>query len=144
MKRTKSKRSEGTVLIVVLVCLAVATGILLGAVQSSLRQRLQTRQELQMEQTRWLLDAGVSHAITELQRSDEYEGESIKLEAHIGKYKNAELEISVRQEDSEEAIHVRVVAHLGGPHEKSPRMQRSKEFTVNLPTNPDDDTNLEE
>ncbi len=64
-----SRQRNGTIVIAVLVCLAIATTILFGAIEVSLRQRRQVRSETQMEQTYWLLDAGIGAAIAKFDRA---------------------------------------------------------------------------
>ena len=55
----RSPTRKGSVLIVVLVCLSFAATVLFGALRTSLQQRRQLRNEHDLVQTEWLLDAGV-------------------------------------------------------------------------------------
>ncbi len=135
MKRQRFINRRGTILIAVLVCMGIATTILLGAVQSSLRQRRQMRQELQMEQTKWLLDASVGRAISRLQKQPGYDGETLLVAPALEKYSTATLEIAVVREDQpDNRIRAQVKARLGGLSERTPSMQRSREFVVNTST----------
>ncbi len=59
----RSRRRNGTVLIAVLACAAVAVSLVMLSVQVSLRQRRILRTEHQLEQTRWVLDAAVRKSI---------------------------------------------------------------------------------
>ncbi len=67
------RQRVGTILIVVLVCLVVVTSILFGAITVSIRHRQQLRNELQLEQTYWLLDAGIGLAIDKFKQSPNFE-----------------------------------------------------------------------
>lgn len=128
--RQKTRR-RGTVLIAVLVCMGFATVVLLGAVQTSLHQRRHMRQEMQMEQTRWLLDAGLSMGVARLIEKPEYVGETLALTPELGKYTNAEVEITViRDDESDSQFRLLVTAQLGSMDESYPVMKRSKEIVV--------------
>ena len=128
--RQKTRR-RGTVLIAVLVCMGFATVVLLGAVQTSLHQRRHMRQEMQMEQTRWLLDAGLSMGVARLIEKPEYVGETLALTPEFGKYTNAEVEITViRDDESDSQFRLLVTAQLGSMDESDPVMKRSKEIVV--------------
>lgn len=117
---------SGTVLLVVLVCMVVTTSIVLGAVQSSLRHRRQLRQDIQMEQTRWLLDAGIGRAISQLERDADYDGETINDILLAEKYKCV---VEIQQLDSTDQQKFRVVAQtMAG--ENLPSMQRSKTIVI--------------
>lgn len=123
---------RGSILIAVLACTAIATTILLGAVQSSLRHRQQLRQDLQLEQTRWLLDAGVGHAIASLNSQPAYDGETIRVDPAFEQYPNANVQISViRKNQPANLVRVRVTAQLSRSGELAPSTRRSMEFRVN-------------
>ena len=63
-RRQRDRR--GVIIVVVLVCLVVATMIILGSVNISTRYRRQLRDDLRVEQATWLLDAGVRVAIAKV------------------------------------------------------------------------------
>ena len=98
MKSSRSTRS-GAILLCVLACLGVATAIVMVSIQSSLRTRRQIRQELQLEQTRSLLDAGVAYAKSRLSADPEYEGESWQVDPGFGPYAEATVEIAISADD---------------------------------------------
>lgn len=134
-RRLRTRR--GTVLIAVLVCMGVAITIVLAVVQVSLRQRRQLRQELQMEQTKWLMDAGIGHATARLKAEPGYDGETMSVAPQIEKYSKASIEISVSRNDRlAERVRVKITARLGDSDEQSQWTRRSKEIVVDLdPTN---------
>ncbi len=129
---------RGAILVAVLVCLGIATTIVLGAVQSSIRQHRQVRQELQLEQTRWLLDAGIERAIAGFQAQPEsYAGESLTITPGLKKFDRATIEISVMENDAiTERARLRVTARLAGAAATAPVMQRSQEIVLNTKRSP--------
>ena len=126
MKNRHRAEKRGTVLLVVLVCMVVATSIVLGAVQSSLRHRRQLHQEIQLEQTRWLLDAGISRAISQLDRDPEYDGETIKDISIAGKY-NCVVEVQQLESAGQQKFRVVAKTMVG---KNLPSMQRSKTIVI--------------
>lgn len=130
-QRFRTRR--GAVLIVVLVCMGVAMTIVLGVVQISLRQRRQLRQDLQMEQTKWLMDAGIGQAIARLKAQPDYDGETMSVAPAIKKYANATIEISVNRIDQPtDQVRVRITAQLGEPSEQIALTRRSQEVVVKV------------
>lgn len=129
MNRTQIGKRSGTVAFVVLVCLVVTTTIVLGAVSSSLRQRRQLQQEIQLEQTRLLLDAGIAKAISEFENDPAYAGETLDKIDAIGNYKNAFLEI--KKIESKPA-QFQITAKLAQSEDVGHRqlVQRSKTITL--------------
>jgi type II secretory pathway component PulK len=138
MKRHSGSTRRGTVLVAVLVCMGFATIVLLGAVQNSLHQRRQLRLELQMEQTRWLLDAGLSTGLARLQAKPDYDGETLTVTPALDNYDNASVEIAViRDVETKKPVRLRATAQLGTSNENIPKMKRSQEIVVdNSQTNP--------
>ena len=128
------RNRRGAVLIAVLVCMGFATVVLLGIVQNSLHQRRQMRRNLQMEQTQWLLDAGLSTGIARLMENSDYEGETISVTPQMEKYTRGSIEITVIREDApEQKIRLRVRARLENANESLPEIQRSKEIVIDEP-----------
>jgi len=110
----KSKK-RGGVLIVVLVCLSVIGALIFASLQTSLRQRRQLDRELQMEQTRWLAEAGLGHAMELINSSD---GDFNKDKPVIIKPKldgdlAAEVAIEFQQSGGERATTANVTAWIG-------------------------------
>ncbi len=134
MIRHSRPRRRGTVLVAVLVCMGFATVVLLGVVQNSLAQRRQVRRNLQMEQTQWLLDAGLNMGIARIREKPDYDGETLALRPVLEKYSNGSIEITViRNEAAEQEIRLRVTAQLGNANESYPDIKRSREIVVGRP-----------
>lgn len=71
-----ARNREGSILIVVLVCLGFAATVLFGALRTSLQHRRQMHNEYDAVQTEWLLDAGVRLATRKLREDDSYAGQT--------------------------------------------------------------------
>ena len=123
-------------MIAVLVCIGVATTILFGAVEQSLRCRRQMRNEAQLEQVRWLVDAGVRKAISNLEQRPGYEGESFVVTPQICENLVAKLEIKVSPTESATGqVRVVVTAALNKADEELPKVKRSKELVFDVGMN---------
>jgi type II secretory pathway component PulK len=138
MSRQSATNRRGTVLIAVLVCMGFATSILLGVVQTSLRLRREVRRDLQMEQTKWLMDLGVVKAISGMQSQPGYDGETLAISTALAKYGDASIDIKVIREDQPtDRVRLRVTARLSGSGgTPSSTTQRSTEVIVSLPDKP--------
>ena len=122
-------RNRGVVLIAVLVCIGVVATILFGVVEQSLRCRRQMRNETQLEQVRWLVDAGVRKAITELEQAPGYEGERFVVAPAIYDNLNANVEIKVKPVESDsDRVRVAVTATLCRADQETAKLKRTKEF----------------
>lgn len=127
-----SSSRNGSVLIVVLVCLSFAGTVLLGALRTSLQQRRQLRNEHDSVQTEWLLDAGVRLAIGQLQRDESYSGQTAKFEEGLRDGQVGVVEIVVsRGSESNERQLVQVNAKLRRPGGRF-GIQRSLDFQIPL------------
>ena len=132
-------RRSGGVLIAVLVCMSVAATILLCAVEKSLRCRRQLRNEAQLEQVRWLVDAGIRKAVANLQKDDKYSGERITVSPEMYESLVADVEIDVsptksRGKSSKESVRILVTATLRRQESTSPKVKRVKELVFDRPT----------
>ena len=70
-ERIFGRRRDAAILIVVLVCLGIASSMTVTAMQSSLRARREMSRQWQLEQTRWLLDAGIRQAMNSATKTDQ-------------------------------------------------------------------------
>lgn len=129
---------RGTVLIAVLVCMGIATSIFLGSVQTTLRLRREARQELQLEQTKWLTDLGVRRGLARLQDQPDYEGETLTMNPRLEKYSEASIAIEVvRKGRSEPVVTLQVTARLKGKGRyQQPTTQRSVKIMVDSTEDP--------
>ena len=125
--RHKSRR--GTVLVAVLVCIGIALAITLVALRSSLSTRRQLVLERQVEQTRWLLDAGITRAIRSVSSNKDFEREIWLVEPMLADYRRAEVEAIVLQRNNNQ-VRVRVTATTVGVDPVAKPVQRSKIFTI--------------
>ncbi len=122
---------SGSALVVVLVALAVCTSILLTLTSSSLRSRRQLRTELQVEQTHWLLDAGIRRAYQQLGSDAAYEGESFRIMLDELDDGIAQVDITIANEHSDrKAIEVKV--QIGDDDEPGVVTRKSKRLSVKM------------
>ena len=134
----RGQKRSGTILIVVLVCLAVVSTILFGAVKASLRNRGQIRTEVQMEQTYWLLDAGIDVAIAKFGQDSEFSEHEFTTDSTLKNFKGR-VDIKVI-ERNDQTVRIRVTAKLQGSQEHSQVTRRSRVFTLEIPSPVADDT----
>ena len=129
LERKNTGSRSATVLVAVLVCLGVATTILLAAVQVSLGHRRQIRQELQMEQTKWLVDAGVRKALAEVEADEDYSGDIFSV-VPLLKYDNAKLEIQVTLDEDESSALIKVSALVNRGKDEMTETNQTTELTI--------------
>lgn len=104
---------RGSVLIVVLVCLGFAATLMMGALRMGLQQRRQMRNERDLLQTEWLLDAGVRLAVQTLSADEDYDGQTLTFAQGLQPEHKGVVEIRVDdQPDSNDSRLVRVFATL--------------------------------
>lgn len=131
MNQHQNVTRRGTILILVLVCMGVATSIVLATVQSSVRQRRQMRQELKMEQTQWLLEAGIRRGISRWDDEVAYEGETWAVTPALAKYPNATVKIEViRDISTGESVQLLVTARCGSSDDETQTIQRSRKLIM--------------
>lgn len=137
--RTNSMR-QGAILVCVLVCMGIAITIVLASVRSSLQVRRQMRREIQLEQTRWLLEAGMNRAASQLRQQSEYEGETWLVDPALTAYTGAIIEIAVTGDDvPENNVRLQVTARIPAQDPASKPTQRSE--TVIVPISKTDSDN---
>ncbi|WP_153557231.1 hypothetical protein [Roseimaritima sediminicola] len=144
---TTLKRRRGILLISVLLALAIVTTLVFLAVRTGLQTRRQMRREVQMEQTRWLLDAGIARGLRELRQSPEYRGETWQVAPVPPPYRFASVTIEVRPAADDDnppaATHLRVTAVVSATDAPVPLHTTRRSHTVLLaqPSSlPDDET----
>jgi type II secretory pathway component PulK len=130
MRPSSHEHRRGTLLVCVLVCLGIATSIMLSAIQTSLRERRQLTRELQMEQTRWLVDAGIMRGIERLRADRRYEGETWEVSPALCKESVAKIVITRTSEGDEGTTRLHITAMIRGPEPNSPLTQHSKLVVV--------------
>ena len=113
MKRSTSQSRRGTVIIPVLVCMGFTTSVLLGCVHMSLNMRRGLRQDKQMDQTHWLLEAGIRKGFENTKSNPTYEDELIMLSQPLANLDRAVIEIKILPAtDLEKAKRMKVVATI--------------------------------
>ena len=114
MKKPHRKPRGGALLICVLVCLLVASAMVTATTRSALQSRRNVRLQHQMRQTELLLDAGVLRAASQLQLSDDYEGETWRPKGALDRFDNPLVEIRISSgEQQGDSRRVEVIASLG-------------------------------
>ncbi|WP_068134309.1 hypothetical protein [Roseimaritima ulvae] len=95
--------------------MGIVTTIALVAVRSSLQVRRQMRQEVQLEQTRWLLDAGLARGTQQLREAADYQGETWQVTPALAGYPQATVKIEIIDDDStpDDSRRLHVTAQLG-------------------------------
>ena len=124
----KTHRRTASVLICVLACLVVVTGLTMASVKSALVARRQVRQERNIAQTELLLQAGIQRAVTGATGDAAYEGEVWNIPAEsLGVESPARVTITLNR-DQDQSTTVTVVAQL--PADSPTSVQRSHTFTL--------------
>ncbi|EMI23749.1 hypothetical protein RESH_05595 [Rhodopirellula europaea SH398] len=115
-----------------LVCLGISISLVMTSLKSSLTHRRQTNHLLRVEQTDWLLEAGLVRSHRQLREDDAYTGETWSVSEAIRGNEPAEIEIEVTRDDaSEESLTIHVIARLGQQDPENPRrIQRSKTWQI--------------
>ena len=133
MSDTSRKRNTGVVLVCVLVCMGIASAIVLTSVRMSLRTRRQMRAEIQLEQTRWLLEAGLVRAVKRLREQPDYAGEMWDASEALTQYDRARVSIDV-QRDAASAGTARLIlrARVGRQAPGQRSTQRSRTVVVDV------------
>ncbi|MGN6133939.1 MAG: hypothetical protein ACTHOU_05525 [Aureliella sp.] len=130
MKRTSTSR-HGTIIVCVLACLVIVTGLIAATVRNVLHSRRQVRLEHQLMQTELLCEAGVRRAAAQLKTSSDYRGETWSPKLDSVPWNEAAVEIRIERQADAAARRVEVVARVGSEPLGIPQMQRSHTFTVN-------------
>ena len=77
-----------------------------------------------MEQTYWLLDAGIGAAIAKFDQAPDFSEHSIATDGSLKNYSGS-VDIKVIQRN-DKSVTMRITAKLQGRHEYSPHTQRSQ------------------
>ncbi|MEM6473024.1 MAG: hypothetical protein AAF802_25915 [Planctomycetota bacterium] len=125
-RRRSCRQRNAVVLVTVLVCVVVSSAVIAGIVTSALHERRQCRQELQMEQTRWCLEAGLVYAVEKCREDESYVGEVITLSPPLDDRKRTEIRVLVENTtDEEKLVTVLVMIEGDGPADLPTRRSRS-------------------
>ncbi len=137
MNKPHRKPRSGALLICVLVCMLVASAMVTATTRSALQSRRNVRLQHQMRQTELLLDAGVLRAASQLQLSDDYEGETWRPTNALDRFDNPLVEIRISSgEQKDDSRRVEVIASLGisdDPQKiNASRTRRTHTFSLEL------------
>ncbi len=127
------RQQHGVVLICALVCLSVATALVVTTVHQSLGVRRQGRMQWQLRQTEYLVDAGIRRAVARLGADEDYAGETWHPAAALPDFASVAVEIDVMPLDEvPPRWEVTVVAKLSQSDSLAFRTQRSQTFLYPL------------
>ncbi|WP_146399448.1 hypothetical protein [Planctomycetes bacterium CA13] len=97
--------------------------------------------ERQLEQTRWLLDAGIARASSQLKNNTGYDGETWIVTPSLGPNWISRIEIAVMKSGSEaNATRINVTAEIRGNDSLAHATRRSHSFLVALSQDKNDRT----
>ena len=99
-------KRHGLITVCVLVCLIVTVSLSLSMLHSTLRARREVAIRLQVQQTDWLLDAGIQLANARLAESKEYEGETWQVSDAILGFYGGRAVIAVSRDDDNTTVEV--------------------------------------
>jgi Tfp pilus assembly protein PilX len=118
---------RGSILICVLTCLVIVSGLAVAMVKSAITARKAVRSELQQAQVQFLLEAGIQRAVVELGSGSDYDGETWDLPATVfNDSAPGRIEIRVTTSDDSPPT-VSVIAQL--PADSPLCIRRSYTFT---------------
>ena len=130
-KRTRgARRSDGVILIVAIVCIAMASVMLLAILQTAVAERKAVETEAWRQQHSWLAESGLERAAAQLAADPSYQGETWNISAdELGGKENGVVLIEVQPlPDAPENRKIRVRADF--PDDPQHRARRTKETTV--------------
>ena len=127
--QNSNQRHGAAALTVVIVCIGVIGALMFASLQTSLRQRRQLGRELQMEQTRWLAEAGIEHAKQLIQSGDEPESGSITVKPKLDGVETGQVEIEFRESAGGLEVNATAWIGLADRPETQTRQQRRETIT---------------
>jgi len=131
MNRSASQR-RGMVLAAALVVFLLCTAMVCTLLQGVINHERQVRDHRQLDQARWLADAGIDRAIAQVRQSDAYRGETWKVSAdELGGIADGKVTITVQAVD-EHLGELRVTAQADYPDDDVHRVRQSRETTIHL------------
>lgn len=103
----RTQGRQGSVLVCMLACLAVVVGILSATLHTALQSRRAMRTQHHLRQTELLLTAGVKRAMRKLSVSQDYRGETWRLDHETFRgVAGAEVEITIDPDREDAAAEV--------------------------------------
>ena len=99
-------KRHGLITVCVLICLIVTVSLALSMLRSTLRARRDVAIRLQVQQTDWLLDAGIQLANARLAESEAYAGETWRIGDAIVGYHAGRAVITVTRDGDNTTVEV--------------------------------------
>jgi hypothetical protein len=128
-----SKR-PGVAALLVLVCLSFATVVATLLIQAALAERTYARRIELIDQTDWLVEAGIDRGAAQLAKSPTYSGETWSVAStHLDGPFSAEVRIEVKRTDDSQIRLLSVRAELRG--KERTQFESHKEVRVSLQKN---------
>jgi hypothetical protein len=127
-QRTSISR-PGRAVVIVIVCLGIAMTIMTRSMHTAIRVSRQTRHELQLEQTRWLLEAATARVASQRSKDVGYEGESWDVSGALPRYEQAVLDIKIVDRQSPTPV-VEAVSRIGTDANPATSTQRSARWII--------------
>lgn len=112
MKRSHVRRS-GAILVCVLACIVIVTGVLVSMVRISLTSRRELRHQEQLYQTQLLLDAGINRCRMQVSAQPDYQGETWDTSGAIARFPSSKVQIMVSPSSENSYLKIEIVATLG-------------------------------
>jgi len=120
-------KRKGLITVCVLVCLIVTVSLSLSMLRSTLRARRDVAIRLQVQQTDWLLDAGIQLATVRLAESEEYAGETWQVgDAILGYYAGRVVITVLRDGDNINVEAVALLSNSNLPKKNTPSGERER------------------
>lgn len=118
---------DGSVLVAVIVCLSLIGVLMFSALQTSLKHRRQLDRELQMEQTRWLAEAGLVRAEKLLKSADDLPEEPAIFRPKLDETKACEVTIAFSKNKQIQTVTVTATVGVDDRPELQTKLQLTKE-----------------
>ena len=112
-----SGRRRGAIGIAVLACMVVVTTIAFSSMAISIRHRRHMRDDLRIEQTRWILDGSVRMAISKVRQNPEYMGETVIVDTALSVFDTATVIIKATPDSQTGKVQLEVAAELTRAHQ---------------------------
>ncbi|WP_166822163.1 hypothetical protein [Thalassoroseus pseudoceratinae] len=129
-RRTHQRR--GGIIVIAMVCLMLASFLVLHLARVTFAIRTQQRQELHLEQATWLAEAGVSRAAFQLRRDPDYSGETWTIPADdLNGFESGQVTIELLEDDRSQ---VTVTAFF--PIDSATPIRRTRTVTVTIDQSP--------
>ncbi len=125
----KQHASRGRAIVIVIVCMGIATTIMMTSLQMAIRVRRQMRTEIQMEQTRWMLKAASQRALNKLSEDPDYTGENWDVGKALTLHDDATIQIKVEANEDGRKI-ISATSRIGSDDNPVTATRRSGRWSI--------------